>query len=166
MEHRPRLCATVAFLAGILVCLGFKDLYPDLERRYRRRYGARRTLAGAGLEEKGQIGLEDRERGDKGDAGIGVVPEGIEACIGNTPLFRIKSLSDVTGCEILGKAEVTLEYRDNYFGLIQWSVVPQRWRWQPQRQGCSQYDKFGTYQCYIAKIHHAEYVRRPRRKDF
>ena len=31
--------------------------------------------------------------------------EGIESCIGNTPLFRIKSLSDETGCTILGKAE-------------------------------------------------------------
>jgi cysteine synthase A len=33
------------------------------------------------------------------------IVEGIEGCIGNTPLFRIKSLSDATGCEILGKAE-------------------------------------------------------------
>lgn len=34
------------------------------------------------------------------------IVEGIEGCIGNTPLFRIKSLSDETGCEILAKAEV------------------------------------------------------------
>lgn len=34
------------------------------------------------------------------------IVNGIEGCIGNTPLFRIKSLSDATGCEILGKAEV------------------------------------------------------------
>ncbi|KAJ5781169.1 Cysteine synthase [Penicillium paradoxum] len=33
------------------------------------------------------------------------IVDGIEGCIGNTPLFRIKSLSDETGCEILGKAE-------------------------------------------------------------
>ena len=39
--------------------------------------------------------------GDK-DTGIG---EGLESCVGNTPLFRIKSLSDATGCEILAKAE-------------------------------------------------------------
>jgi cysteine synthase A len=32
--------------------------------------------------------------------------EGIEGCIGNTPLIKIKSLSDATGCEILAKAEV------------------------------------------------------------
>ena len=34
------------------------------------------------------------------------IRSGIEECIGNTPLIRIKSLSDATGCEILGKAEV------------------------------------------------------------
>ncbi|KAJ5817171.1 hypothetical protein N7447_009404 [Penicillium robsamsonii] len=38
-------------------------------------------------------------------AGPPIIVEGIEGCIGNTPLFRIKSLSDETGCEILGKAE-------------------------------------------------------------
>ena len=31
--------------------------------------------------------------------------DGIEGCIGNTPLIRIKSLSEETGCEILAKAE-------------------------------------------------------------
>lgn len=30
---------------------------------------------------------------------------GLIAAIGNTPLIRINSLSDATGCEILGKAE-------------------------------------------------------------
>ncbi|KAI1968954.1 Cysteine synthase 2 [Ophidiomyces ophidiicola] len=33
------------------------------------------------------------------------IVDGIEGCIGNTPLIRIKSLSEATGCEILGKAE-------------------------------------------------------------
>jgi cysteine synthase A len=40
--------------------------------------------------------------------GIADIKEGIEGCIGNTPLIKIKSLSDATGCEILAKAEVTL----------------------------------------------------------
>ncbi|OAL55724.1 PALP-domain-containing protein [Pyrenochaeta sp. DS3sAY3a] len=35
----------------------------------------------------------------------GSFKEGIEGCIGNTPLIKIKSLSDYTGCEILAKAE-------------------------------------------------------------
>ncbi|KAF2013202.1 PALP-domain-containing protein [Aaosphaeria arxii CBS 175.79] len=33
------------------------------------------------------------------------IKEGIEGCIGNTPLIKIKSLSEATGCEILAKAE-------------------------------------------------------------
>ncbi|KAJ3090906.1 hypothetical protein HK102_002291 [Quaeritorhiza haematococci] len=33
------------------------------------------------------------------------VAAGVEELIGNTPLVRINSLSDITGCEILGKAE-------------------------------------------------------------
>lgn len=34
------------------------------------------------------------------------IKQGIEGCIGDTPLIRIKSLSEATGCEILAKAEV------------------------------------------------------------
>ncbi|KAK0550706.1 Cysteine synthase 2 [Tilletia horrida] len=33
------------------------------------------------------------------------IVRGVEGLIGNTPLMRINSLSDATGCEILGKAE-------------------------------------------------------------
>lgn len=33
------------------------------------------------------------------------IRNGLEECIGNTPLIRLKCLSDATGCEILGKAE-------------------------------------------------------------
>jgi cysteine synthase len=36
----------------------------------------------------------------------GTIREGIEGCIGDTPLIKIKSLSEYTGCEILVKAEV------------------------------------------------------------
>lgn len=106
MENRPKLYATVAFVAGVLVCLGFKDLYPDLERRYRRRYGVRKTLTSSSPALDDQIHLEDHEALNYEDAKASDVPVGIEACIGNTPLFKIKSLSEATGCEILGKAEV------------------------------------------------------------
>jgi len=42
------------------------------------------------------------------DGGHGAVniKEGIEGCIGGTPLIKIKSLSEFTGCDILAKAEV------------------------------------------------------------
>jgi cysteine synthase len=39
------------------------------------------------------------------DPGFPDIKEGIEGCIGNTPLIKIKSLSEATGCEILAKAE-------------------------------------------------------------
>jgi cysteine synthase A len=34
------------------------------------------------------------------------IKEGIEGCIGGTPLIKIKSLSEFTGCDIFAKAEV------------------------------------------------------------
>ncbi|KAF1839937.1 PALP-domain-containing protein [Cucurbitaria berberidis CBS 394.84] len=37
--------------------------------------------------------------------GTDTIKEGVEGCIGDTPLIKIKSLSDYTGCEILAKAE-------------------------------------------------------------
>lgn len=48
------------------------------------------------------------ESGISTGTGAGNIKEGIEGCIGNTPLIKIKSLSDYTGCEILAKAEVDL----------------------------------------------------------
>ena len=106
MEHRPKLYASAIFVAGILITLGFKDFYPDLEFRFWRRRNANRTLAGAGLSRDRHIDLEDHEKNGGSAYEFKKVPEGIEACIGNTPLFRIKSLSEETGCDILAKAEV------------------------------------------------------------
>jgi hypothetical protein len=40
------------------------------------------------------------------EKGSGNIKQGIEGCIGDTPLIKIKSLSEATGCEILAKAEV------------------------------------------------------------
>lgn len=37
--------------------------------------------------------------------GAGDIKEGIEGCIGDTPLIKIKSLSEYTGCDVLVKAE-------------------------------------------------------------
>ncbi|KAL8819958.1 MAG: hypothetical protein Q9223_001727 [Gallowayella weberi] len=106
MDHRPRLYLCTAFLCGVLLTLGFKDFYPDLERRFRRRRTPIDSLAGAGLASNDKIDLEDvtNTHGESNIANVEVA-EGIEACVGNTPLFRIKSLSEETGCEILGKAE-------------------------------------------------------------
>lgn len=130
-NYKPRLYLTSAFIAGILLTLGFKDFYPDLERRFRR--GRRARLAKASSSGSSSAGIRDEiENNNKdiilddrtiagsingsaggGDGGsrwddevVRDVPDGIEACVGNTPLFRIKSLSEETGCEIFAKAEV------------------------------------------------------------
>ncbi|KAI0126637.1 tryptophan synthase beta subunit-like PLP-dependent enzyme [Xylariales sp. AK1849] len=107
----------VAFVAGVFITLGFKDFYPDLERRYQqsKRRSHRRTTASASDPDAtrrrssmfwGPVQLEDHES----DLGAQLPPaagmvEGIEGCIGNTPLVEIKSLSDATGRVILAKAE-------------------------------------------------------------
>lgn len=97
---------TLAFLAGALFTLGFKDLYPDLERRYQRRkrsstqnnksYHGRSSISG------GPVQLEDHEADNLRPPPIAV---GIEGTIGNTPLIEIGSLSAATGRTILAKAE-------------------------------------------------------------
>ncbi|KOS19168.1 Cysteine synthase 2 [Escovopsis weberi] len=109
LNDHPRAYGTaaiaVAFTAGILLTLGFKDLYPDLERRFHSR-DRLRTFPETAEEGKRQgrrhgaspVHLEDHES----DAAISA---GLEACIGNTPLLQIRSLSEATGRVILAKAE-------------------------------------------------------------
>lgn len=104
---------TVAFAAGILITLGFKDLYPDLERRYQtQRKRLRSKPSGAEFRRSSiffdqstlePVELEDHEGEDAGD--YRPVADGIEGCIGNTPLIKIRSLSEATGRTILAKAE-------------------------------------------------------------
>lgn len=115
----------VAFFAGILVTLGFKDVYPDLERRYKaskkkksypppaRRnsnasiltYDPRRSSIFYG----DPVQLEDHDDGtnftDSAGAGLPVISDGIESTIGHTPLIRLKALSALLGRTVLAKAE-------------------------------------------------------------
>lgn len=103
----------VAFTAGIIVTLGFKDVYPDLERRYRRNHrSARGSNSNSGPWRRDSffwgppVQLEDHEANPSPHAhDHGIPSDGIEACIGNTPLIKIQSLSEATGCTILAKAE-------------------------------------------------------------
>jgi len=112
MSHsRASLYIGLAFLAGILLTLGYKDLYPDLEQRFRRARRRRqqqrsRALSNTTLlREEDQITLRDNSNPQSPAIREAGISEGLEACIGNTPLFKIRSLSDATGCEILAKAE-------------------------------------------------------------
>lgn len=95
----------IAFGAGILVTLGFKDLYPDLESRFqdkrrKKSLGPRR----ASLFWSTPVQLEDHEETPT-LAHDGIAGNGIAGCIGNTPLVRIQSLSEATGRTILAKCE-------------------------------------------------------------
>src|SRR6266542_751717 len=60
--------------------------------------------------------FDENTRKQPSDVRSGDIVDGIEGLIGNTPLMRIKSLSDATGCEILVK--ISIPYmctRDFYF---------------------------------------------------
>ncbi len=74
------------------------------------------------------------------------IKAGIEGCIGNTPLIKIKSLSEATGCEILAKAEVR-NMGDYGFCMIvdDGCTVSQRRRQQPERPGCVEHSQNGSH---------------------
>jgi len=122
LRDHPRAYGTAAvaaaFALGVLVTLGLKDFYPDLERRFqqsRKRYGRGGAKVGAQDGRRrsslfsAPVRLEDHESLDDGAALVDfsrAAVDGIDGCIGNTPLLRLRSLSEATGCTILAKAEL------------------------------------------------------------
>ncbi|KAI0441932.1 cysteine synthase-like protein [Xylaria telfairii] len=125
LSDHPRAYGTaavaVAFTAGVLVTLGFKDLYPELEGRYQHKQSwtrkpRRASTSGAGNTARnrisgmfwggGPVALEDHDTAQEvlNQRSAGIV-SGIEGCIGGTPLMEIHSLSAATGRTILAKAE-------------------------------------------------------------
>lgn len=97
----------IAFCAGVILTLGFKDIYPDLERRYQRRRG---RDSSSNDPRRGSmflppVKLEDHTKRQSIAAPKPSVPSGIESAIGSTLLFEIKSLTAATGLPILAKAE-------------------------------------------------------------
>lgn len=131
-RYHPLLLPTVAaFISGILTTLTLKAIYKSATR-----IPFTDAISAAGIrnsdrelsddqegKKNGGIVLEDhtarhitcRHHEDDGQSRMTKsggecwkegIKEGIEACIGDTPLVLIKSLSKETGCEILGKAEV------------------------------------------------------------
>ncbi|WPH02531.1 cysteine synthase 2 [Acrodontium crateriforme] len=121
LDNKGKFTATGGFLLGIVVTLGMKDLYPDLElsfqQRMRRFRGLEKPRRSSGQPDF--VRLEDHTTGqqrsthlhDQRDSRLlrrtdeGEIPIGIEGLIGNTPLIKLKALSDATGCEIYAKAE-------------------------------------------------------------
>ena len=121
LQEHSRLYVGLGFAAGIIFTLGYKDVYPDLERRFRLALHSSRSSTGAVRDPSTHIKLADHTRDRRHSSVISTqvpsqtlpqqvsstyeIREGVEGTIGNTPLIRIKSLSDATGCEILAKAE-------------------------------------------------------------
>lgn len=116
MSNHPKAYGTaavgLAFVAGILITLGLKDLYPDLERRFQRRRNNSTSLSTSSLASttytRVPLSLEDhtkRQSLTSAPAPTPPIQAGIESTIGSTPLFEIKSLSEYTSCQILVKAE-------------------------------------------------------------
>jgi len=112
-EQHNKIYFLIAFSAGVLLTLGYKDVYPDLERRFRQRlHWSRSPVAAPAPGQPDHVQLSDRSHDKTHDpSSAHVLPPtyeiktGIEGTIGNTPLIKIKSLSEATGCEILAKAE-------------------------------------------------------------
>ncbi|RYP36595.1 hypothetical protein DL767_003299 [Monosporascus sp. MG133] len=130
LRDHPKAYGTAAvataFVAGVLLTLGFKDLYPDLERQYQQgRKSNSRTATATASSSKAvrrrrssffwgnePVALEDRESRPPSPAtpeeqpnrALGIA-DGIPGCIGNTPLVKLQSLCEATGRTILAKAE-------------------------------------------------------------
>ena len=116
LDNRNKLTATGGFLLGIIATLGLKDFYPELEHSFRQRL---KQLRATGVQsvlprEPDIVRLEDHTRHKSVSIGGDGFPRwiarkdgsaGLESLIGDTPLIRIKHLSEATGCEIWAKAE-------------------------------------------------------------
>ncbi|KAL4786661.1 tryptophan synthase beta subunit-like PLP-dependent enzyme [Aspergillus varians] len=99
MKDSSHIYIGTAFVAGVVLSIAFKDLfYPEIEERIREYQAGRRSQSSKAVQSPTTESLVARH-------GPPAIVDGIEGCIGNTPLLRIKSLSDATGCEILAKAE-------------------------------------------------------------
>lgn len=110
LQEHSRLYIGLAFAAGIILTLGYKDVYPDLERRFRQRLQAARSPFplnnhNVTLQDNSKAAAPSQQPQQYAPSVPYEIRTGIEGTIGNTPLIKIKSLSDATGCEILAKAE-------------------------------------------------------------
>ncbi|EED16196.1 cysteine synthase, putative [Talaromyces stipitatus ATCC 10500] len=87
-----------SFIAGVLVTAALTEIY----HRYQQSQTSSETSKKSGFK---TVNPDDEKLLSSVRHGPPAIVDGVEGCIGNTPLFRIKSLSEETGCEILAKAE-------------------------------------------------------------
>ncbi|KAF2118472.1 tryptophan synthase beta subunit-like PLP-dependent enzyme [Lophiotrema nucula] len=113
MADSARIYTLGAFILGIAVTAAYQTQHANTEAKLRqvqqsdqnrqqRKNRILRLSKGNDFEEVKHIiaELPNTIEADTSD-----IKEGIEGCIGDTPLIKIKSLSEATGCEILAKAE-------------------------------------------------------------
>lgn len=104
----------VGVVSGITLSLGSLAtalLLANVRARRRRRrrlarFAGRTSTSGrSDRSDELDSGRRRRRAGGIIDIRAGQVVRGVDGLIGNTPLMRIESLSELTGCEILAKAE-------------------------------------------------------------
>jgi cysteine synthase A len=98
MAYYTRYYIPAAFVAGVVLTLGYKEFFTIVDQVQQRQKAEKH-------DQQHKQKDQSEECGPCRSGPPGIV-EGVEGCIGNTPLLRIKSLSEATGCEILAKAEV------------------------------------------------------------
>lgn len=114
MPDYTRYYAAGAFLTGVALAVAYNQRLVKSSARTRSKDGLKQQhellaklskINDLDTLKKTLVELESSLAKGEGAADI---KEGIEGCIGNTPLIKIKSLSEYTGCDILVKAEVSL----------------------------------------------------------
>lgn len=119
LTNQKKLTATGGVIVGVILTLTFKDLYPDLQYSFERRLRRlqRSSIPHPPPGQADYVRLEDHTRkhskaivsaADPRRSSVPedlVIPDGVDGLIGNTPLIRLLSLSEETGCEVLAKCE-------------------------------------------------------------
>lgn len=113
MSDRSRYAILGAFLLGVALTTAYnkraahsKEEHENSSSEWQLRQQQKLISGFAKINDLATLKKSLSELGVTLERRVGDVKEGIEGCIGDTPLIKIKSLSEFTGCEIYAKAEV------------------------------------------------------------
>ena len=126
MAFRTHLYTATALITGICVGLSLRSVFSYLKSSRRLQFIKPQDDNTETFQSDDQDSLSIKETDPP------KLSTGIESCIGNTPLIKIKSLSDATGCEILAKVEVSSYPRESYMertSRFDETLVHERSRW-------------------------------------
>ena len=102
MDKYPTVCISCAFVAGILCAVIVKSNFIPHHHKT-----AEETSNNILEQKSGSIFRTfTNQLFEFGKSSGQDVRDGIESCIGNTPLIKIRSISEATGCDVFAKAEV------------------------------------------------------------